>query len=208
MTVALRVDGDLRVTGALQVDGTMPTVKRTSIEQTAEAVFAIPLSSLRVHDALATNLPGAAADDDLALIGGAFGSASPKISTGDVKGAGCTRYARFQFQLPAEYDAGQTVAIRASCGMTTTAADGTATLDFVVHKADREAGVSADICATAAADINDTSWADRTFQITPTGLTAGDVLDIRMAIVITDTATGTAVIGDVGALEMLVDIRA
>jgi len=92
--------------------------------------------------------------------------------------------------------------------MTTTAADGTATLDFVVHKADREAGVSADICATAAADINDTAWADQTFQVTPTGLTAGDVLDIRMVIAITDTATGTAVIGDVGALEMLVDIRA
>jgi hypothetical protein len=208
MTIAARIDGDLRVTGALQVDGTTPTVKRTSIEQTADAIFAVPLDSLRVHDALATNLPGTAADDDLALVGGTFGSASPKVSSGDVKAAGCTRYARFQFQLPAEYDAGQTVTLRASAGMTTTPADGSATLDFEVYKSDREAGIGSDLCGTAAQSINSTAWADKSFTITPTGLTAGDVLDVRMTITVVDTATGTAVIADVGAIEMLIDIRA
>ena len=207
MTVVQRVDGDVRITGNLQVDGTLPSYARSNLTQDANAVFAVPWVDLRVWDALATNLPATPATDDLGLVGGTFGSASPKISTGDVKAAGCTRYARFQFQLPVEYDAGASVTMRLHAGMTTTVADTSATVDVECYKSDGEAGVGSDICATAAQSINSLTDADKDFTITATGLSAGDVLDIRLTITVVDAATGTAVIADIGAIEVLVDIK-
>ena len=207
MTVVNRVDGDMRVTGNLQVDGTMPAYARSNLIQDPNAVFAIPLVDLRVWDALATNLPATGGTDDLGLYGGTFASASPKISTGDVKAGGCTRYARFQFQLPVEYEAGMSVTLRLHAGMTTTVADTSATVDVECYKSDGEAGVGSDLCATAAQSINSLTDADKDFTITPTGLSAGDVLDIRLTVAVVDSATGTAVIADIGAIEMLVDIK-
>jgi len=207
MTVVNRVDGDMRITGNLQVDGTLPPRGRSTLQQDPNAVFAVPLVGLRVWDALATNLPATPAADDLGLVGGTFGSAAPKVSTGDVKAGGCTRYARCQFQLPVEYDAGNTVTLRLHAGMTTTVADGSATVDIECYKSNREAGVGSDLCATAAQSINSLTFSDKDFAITPTGLTAGDVLDIRLTLAVADTATGTAVIADIGAIEMLVDIK-
>jgi len=207
MTVALRIEGDTRITGNMQVDGTMPAYARTNLRQDDNAVYAVPMVDLRVWDALATVLPGTSADDDLALVGGTFGSATPKISTGDVKASTVTRYARFQFQLPVEYVAGASVTLRLHAGMTTNAADTSATLDVECYKSDGEAGVGSDLCATTAQDINNTTKADKDFTITATGLSAGDVLDIRLAVAVVDAATDTAVIADIGAIEMLVDIK-
>ena len=207
MTVVQRIDGDVRITGDLQVDGALPNYARSNLTQDPNAVFAIPLVSLRVFDALATNLPATGASDDLGLYGGTFASATPKVSTGDVKAGGCTRYARFQFQLPVEYDAGASVTLRLHAGMTTTVADGSATVDVECYKSDREAGLGSDLCTTAAQSINSLTDADKSFTITPTGLSAGDVLDIRLTIAVVDTSTGTAVIADIGAIEFLVDIK-
>ena len=207
MTVVQRITGDVRISGSLYVDGDMPTIPRATMQQDAAAVFAIPWTDLRVFDALATNLPATGGTDDLGLYGGTFGSASPKVSTGDVKAGGCTRYARFQFQLPVEYDAGNTITVRLHAGMTTTVADTSATVDVECYKSDREAGISADLCATAAQSINSLTDADKDFTITPSGLEAGDVLDIRITVTVADTATGTAVIADIGAIEILVDIK-
>jgi hypothetical protein len=207
MTVVNRVDGDMRVTGNLQVDGTMPGYSRANMTQDPNAVFTVPLVSLRTWDALATNLPATGGTDDLGLYGGTFASATPKVSTGDVKAVGCTRYGRFQFQLPAEYDAGQTITLVLHAGMTTTVADTSAVVDVECYKSDREAGLGSDLCTTAAQSINSLADADKSFTITPTGLSAGDVLDIRLTITVVDAATGTAVIADIGAIEFLVDIK-
>ena len=208
MTVVQRIDGDVRITGNLQVDGTLPSYARSNLQQDPNAVFAVPFAHLRVWDALGTNLPATPATDDLGLVGGTFGSASPKVSSGDLKAAGATsRYARFQFQLPAEYDAGTSVTVRLHAGMTTTVADTSAVADVECYKSDSEAGVGSDLCTTAAQSINSLTDADKDFTITPTGLTAGDVLDVRLTLTVTDAATGTAVTADIGAIEFLVDIK-
>lgn len=209
MTVVQRIDGDVRITGNLQVDGTLPNYTRSNLTQDANAVFAIPWTDFRVWDALATNLPGTAANDDLALDGGTWATNTPCLTAGDVKATStaASRYARFQFQLPVEYDAGASVTLRLHAGMKTTVADQSCTVDAVVYKSDQEAGLGADLCATAAQSMNSLTDADLDFTITPTGLTAGDVLDIRLDINYHDDATGTAVIPQIGAVEMLVDIK-
>ncbi len=199
----LQINGDLRYTGSLK-----PDVPRSNLAQTALAAYPIPWTAWRVHDALATNLPGTSAADDLALVGGTFGSASPSLQSYDVKAAGAvTLYARASLWLPPEYDAGQTVKLRFHAGMLTTAADVSATLDAALYKSDGEAGIGSDLVTTAAQSINSTTLADKDFDISATLLSPGDVLDLRIAVAINDASTATTVAAILGAASLLLDIR-
>jgi len=186
-----------------------PTLARSAILSQVElAQFTVPWTAWRVWDAMQTNLPGTPLTDDLGLVGGTWASASPSLRTEDLKAAGATAsYARAQIPLPAEYETGQSVTLRFHAGMITTVSDTTATLDVVCYETDEESGISADICATAATTINSVVLADIDFTITPTALTAGDLLDVRIHTAINDGATATAVIGCIGAVKLLCDVR-
>ena len=191
----------------LALTGTLPSIQRADLAQDSLASYPIPLTQLRVWDALQTNLPGTAAADDLGLIGGTFGSASPAVRTSDAKASTTTQRARLPVPLPPEYVSAQRVRIRLHAGMVTTISDGTATVDVEAYKSDKEAGIGSDLCITAATSINSLTDADRDFDLTASGLVAGDVLDVRITIAITDTATATAVIGQIGSVERLCDIK-
>lgn len=183
-------------------------LQRTKFKQYDLDPFPIPLISWRVWDALHTNLPGTAATDDLALIGGTFATASPVIQAGDLKAAGATnRRARTMVQLPHNYVAGETILLRAHCGMVTTIADVSCTVDFEVFKSDGEAGIGSDLCTTAATTINSLTDADKDFTIDGSGLNPGDMLDIRMTVACNDAATATAVIPQVGSTKLLCDTK-
>lgn len=207
MTTVARFTGDIRITGNLTVDGDMPRLSRSDLLKESNVVFPVPMTAWRVHDALHTLLPGTPAGDDLGLIGD-FGVDAPRISAGDLKSAGATtRYARACVELPPEYIDGDSVAIRVSAGMADNVADNTATVDVEVHKLDGEGGVGSDICATAAQDINSTTFSDYDFTITPTGLSAGDQLDVRLAVAVNDAASGDPVTGIIASVQRLCDIR-
>lgn len=201
------IQGDLKVTGTTRV-ATSTGVKRADLIQDNLQAYHIRPEDWRVWDAMNTPLPAAAANDDLGIIGGTFATGSPTIQAGDLKNAGATtRYARCTFALPPEYNAGETVVIRVHAGMLTTVASVSATADLQVYKCDEEAGISADLCATAAIDINSVTLADKDFTITSTALAPGDLLDIRLAIAVNDSGTGTAVTAIVGAAKVLLDIQ-
>lgn len=191
----------------LVVGGTKPGYLRSELLQDQLQRYPIPWTAWRVWDALATNLPATAAADDLALVGGTFGTGTPAIQTGDVKTLTATRYARAQIALPPEYDTAETITLRAHCEMITTVAGTSATIDFEVYRSDQEVGVGSDLCTTAAQSINSLTGADKDFTINPATLARGDLLDIRMTIATVDGATATAVIGSVGAVELLMDIK-
>jgi hypothetical protein len=207
MALATIIRGDLQVQGAITATGTPQALTRDQLYQEDGAIYKVPLTDLRVWDALATNLPGTAASDDLALVGGTFATNSPTIRTSDAKATTVTQYARFLFSLPTEYVAGQTVLIRAHAGMITTVSDTTATVDFACYESDDVSGISADLVTTAATTINSLTDADKDFVVTATTLGPGDTLDIRMVIAITDGATATAVIGQVGAISLVLDVK-
>jgi len=205
---AARIDGDCRVTGDLTVDGALPSVNRSDLVQDDAQEYAVPLTDLRVWDALSSLLPASSSADDLAIDTNTFGTDAPSVNTGDVKASTVTRYARFLFGLPPEYQDGETVQIQVSAGMETTVADGSATLYVECYKHDREGDDGdSDLCSTAAQSINSLTAADKTFTITASGLTAGDILDIRLAVAVTDSATGTAVQASIFAVEMLLDVK-
>lgn len=201
---------DLVITGTLRIPetGLSAQTRASLLRQDANARFPVPLTFLRVWDAMATNLPGAAATDDLALVGGTFGTAPPMIQAGDCKALGATtRYARFQAVIPECYDAAETVSLVLSAGMLTTIADTSCTLDVEAYKVDKVGGISADLCATAAQTINSLTFGDKTFAITATTLSPGDVLDVRIAIAVNDGATATAVTPTIAGLDLVCDIK-
>ena len=201
------VQGDMHVAGALTC-GTPPQIARSQLLQSNNDRYKIKPTDWRIFDAFQTPLGATpTSDDDLALVGGTFGSASPAIQAGDVKAVSKTRRARCTFELPAEYVAGESVTIRAHAGMVTTVADGSCTVDFEVYRSDDEAGVGSDICATAAQSMNSLTDANKDFTITPTTLLPGDTLDIRMTIASVDSATVTAVIPSIGSVELLLDVK-
>jgi len=166
------------------------------------------LTSLRVWDAIQTNLPGTAATDDLAIIGGTFATAPPTISAGDLKAAGATtRYARFEMSLPECYEAGETITLSLSAGMVTTVADTSCMIDIQAYKLDKITGIGSDLCSTAAMTMNSLVFSAKQFTITPSGLVAGDMFDVRVAITCTDAATATAVKPTIAAIDLLCDIK-
>lgn len=201
---------EVRVTGSLAIKdtGVSAQTRASILKQDANAIFPIMLTSLRVWDAFATNLPGTAATDDLALIGGTFATAPPTISAGDLKATGATtRYARFQMQLPECYDSGETITLSIMAGMVTTVADTSCTVDVQCYKIDKATGIGSDLCATAAISVNSLVFAAKAFTITSSGLVAGDVFDVRIAVTCTDAATGTAVTPTIAAIDLICDIK-
>lgn len=201
---------DINCTGSLQIkeDGISPQLRTSILKQTANAIFPIQLADLRTWDAVATNLPGTAASDDLAYATGTFGTAPPVINAGDCKNLGATtRYARFQMQLPECYDSGETITLAISAGMKTTVASSSCTVDVECYKIDKISGIGSDLCATAATSINSLTFSTKSFTITSSGLVAGDVFDVRITIVCNDTGTATAVTPTIAAIDLLCDIK-
>lgn len=201
---------DVRISGTLAIkeNGVSSQTRSSILKQDAAVPFPVLLTSLRVWDAFNTNLPGTAATDDLALVGGTFGTAPPVVSAGDVKALGATtRYARFQITLPECYDAGETVTLALYAGMVTTIADTSCTIDVQCYKIDKAAGIGSDLCSTAAMTMNSLVFAAKSFTITSTALSPGDTLDVRIAIASNDAATGTAVTPTIAAIDCLCDIK-
>lgn len=197
------VQGNLTLTGDL-----LPALSRSDLATNQSDELLIPFEAWRVWDAMQTNLPGTAATDDLALIGGTFGTNAPSIQAGDLKAAGATtRYARCCVTIPPNFNTGGTVLIRAHAGMKTTVADTSCTIDFSAYRSDQEDGVGSDLVTTAATTINSLTEADKDFTVDATTLLPGDYLDIRMAITCTDAATGTAVIPFVGMVALVLDTK-
>jgi hypothetical protein len=183
------------------------TLTRAKLATESAEAYPVPPFALRVWDNLTAALPQTAGTDDLAIIEGTLGTDAPTIQSSDGKATTITQYARFQFVLPPEYTDQQNLVVRIRAGMITTISDGTATVDVQAYRHDEDGGVSADLCATAAQTINSLTKSNKDFTVTGSTLFAGDTLDIRLAVAITDTATGTAVIGEISRVAMLLDIK-
>lgn len=182
-------------------------VARSSITQQDLVSYPIAIGEFRVWDAPSTVAVAATgANDDLAVVYNTFLTAAPTIETGDLKNAGATtRKVGFQFQLPVEYVAGQTITLRINAGMKTTVASVSATVDAQVANITNDA--TADICATSAASINSLTPANKDFTITPTNAEPGDVLDVVLSVAVNDSGTGTAVIGQINSVAFLLDVK-
>ena len=209
-TTTLSIPSNVRILGDLTVVGNLPAYARSALAQEALACYPILPTAWRVHDAIVTPLPATPSAANLGLVGGTFGTDVPTLQSEDLKAAGATnKYARVLIALPVEYEAGQTVVIRLRAAMLTTAADVAATIDLSVYRSDRDGAAESatDLVTTSAQSMNSTTPADLDFTINSGGLSPGDVLDLRVHVIVNDAATATAVKAEISAAELLCDIR-
>lgn len=169
--------------------------------------YPVRVTECRVHDAMSTVLPAAAAADDMGVNTGTPGTDGPSLRGVDFGATASDEKCGFQFVLPQSYRAGETITLRCHAGMLTTVADGSATLDVECWKDDGDGTVSADICATAAQNINSLTLADKDFTITPTGLEGGDLLNVRLSFAGSDTGNLGVMIPTITAITVLLDIN-
>ena len=196
------VPGDLTLSGDI-----VPGISRNSLIQQDLAEYVVCFRDWRIHDNLSSLLPSTAAADDLALDGETFGTESPYLVSSDSKAATTTQYGRFQFALPVEYVAGQSVRVQVLAGMITTVADGSAAVSVAAYESDDDGGVGTDLVTTASTTINSLTQTTLNFDVTSTALAPGDVLDIRLAAAISDSSTATAVLAKISRVAILLDVR-
>jgi len=182
--------------------------KRGAMEVESLKVFPINMLSWRKHDNIASGLSASASGDDLSLDAETFGTDTHNLRTDDVKASSGTRYARAMVSIPVEYAAGKDILIRINGGMKTTVADTTCNADVEAYKSNRDGTkTGSDLVSTTAQSINSLTFADVDFVLDGSGLSPGDILDVRVAIIYNDSATGTVVDGVIGAVELVCDIQ-
>ncbi len=93
--------------------------------------------------------------------------------------------------------------LRINAGMDTQVAGTSATLD--VECVDPGAPTT-DICATGAQSINSLVAANKDFTLTPTNIAPGDLLDIRLTGLATDTVDSAAVYMKINSVTLLADV--
>jgi hypothetical protein len=217
-----RIDDNMHIGGLLTADSmTLPASSVTNASLHADAAVArsklaqddlkpypIPSMYWRVWDNLAALLPATSSADDLGLYPGTWGTTPWMLRSADVKTTTVTLRAATEIVLPAEYVDGQTVTIRLRAGFITTICDGAGTIDVELYeKAGTGASVGSDLITTAATSFKSTTFANYDFAVTASGLAAGDVLQMRLTMAITDTATATAVIGAIEQVSVLADVK-
>lgn len=201
--------GGLVVQGAISAQSITAPTARTNINTEFLQPFPVELQLFRVWDAFQTPL-GSASSDDLGMATGTFATGLPYITTSDAKNTSVTQRARVLFKVPKNYDAAANaiMQINLRCGMLTTVASSSATIDVEAYLSNRDTAKSgSDLISTSLTSINSLTFADVPFNFTTTTLVAGSWLDIRVTIAITDVATGTAVIGAIAHAEMLMAVK-
>jgi hypothetical protein len=196
----LDVYGTLALYGSVEGDNAMP--KSVMRQESSVTLARAVLSDLRVHDAVGTLLPDAAANDDLGCVGGTFASSAPTVQSRDSKAASLTGYARWRAVLPESYVSGSALSL-AVTAKTSTVSDTSATLDAQAFEDDGVGGCGADLVTTAAQSVNSATEAVYSFAITGTGLESGDVLDARLTVAIVDGATATPVVVTISKVELI-----
>ena len=181
-------------------------IATTKIAQRVLAESVIPLTNLRVWDAVASILPSAAAADDLGLVTGTWGTNPVRVTAGDVKASSSTRRLYFAVPIPANYEDGQTIQVRIRAKMETTVADTSCTIDLEAYIG-TSGTLGSDFVTTAAQSMNSLTAASYDFTINPTGVDPGDLIECRLSIAYNDAATATAVTPAVYKIALLCDTR-
>ncbi len=168
--------------------------------------YTIPVTSVKRTGDL-SDLPTAGDLTNLGRAAGAHGADSPSLESTTLNNNSFTEKARFPFAMPPEYVAGQAVTLRLHVYGPDVQVS--ATIDVEAHVSGRQAAgsASADICATAAQDIDNHAWANVDFAITPMTLIPGDLLDIEITVVADDTGGAVASPVAIGDVQMLLAVK-
>ena len=137
----------------------------------------------------------------LGLTSGTHGSASPILTGNGANNNSKSDSARILFTVPPQYATGSTVTVRVRCKVSAAAATAQ-TIDVLAFRSDLAAGVSSDLCTTAAQTIT-TSYANYDFTLTPSAMAAGDVIDLLVTLLANDTSGTGTITGTISNVEVI-----
>ena len=189
---------------------TIPTgaLTRAMLAQEDLAVYRIPLQNLRSNTGLVLDATGG--DTLFSIVNGGMGVGTLTLKGEEAISEAETTTLCFEFAVPPEYVAGQTIEIdvEAKCDSSGAGNASAETIQIEAYKMADAGTVSADLAdggaqsMAAAGDV----FATYTSVVTPTGLVAGDKLMIFVQTVITEDAA-TAVFAVIGNIEVQLDIK-
>lgn len=180
-------------------------VTRAKLAENALQPFPIPFTDVMGADGAVLAISETAGDfyrdlgtNQLRILG--------EISNGTVGADTEVSVGWMRFVLPDRYVDGGDITIRAGVDVIGSGALGTCTIDFSAYKqSGTEGTVGSDLVATAATAISATAG-NKDFTVTPTGLVAGDILNIKMTTTV-DNTDSTAIQAQISTLSVLCDVK-
>ena len=187
-------------------NGSGCSVPRSQLAEDALQTYGIPITRIVSNAGAALTAAETAGTFDV-TIGTNTYVANGEVTDNETE----VSVAYFQFILPPEYVAGGDVTIRMPAALIKTGAptNNGSTLDLEVYEQSDAGAVGADICATAAVTFAalDT-WYNKDFTVTPTGLVAGDVLNVKITSSVIDSeAGGGTIILNLAPPKVLLDVK-
>lgn len=107
----------------------------------------------------------------------------------------------FQYRIPYNYAAGGTLSIRVNHTLFGAGTNNGSTIDFSAYE-QADGAVGADLVSTGAQAMSKGSWTVSTFTVTPTGLIAGDILNIKLRTSVIESAAA-ALAAKIDRLEIV-----
>lgn len=163
-------------------------IARVKLTQEDAAAYPVSLMQCRSNTGLAlTATEGAGIPS---ILGGGIGTGGLQIAGEVANNETETTTFSFEFALPPEYVSGETVTLRLRSSVAGAGTLGaTKTIDVECYELGADGTVGSDLCATAAGTLVDDVNTTFDFTITPTGLAAGDRLQVFVQTSILETAT-------------------
>ncbi len=140
---------------------------------------------------------------DCGLTPGTAGTNSPLIKGEAASGNSKSDAFRFLYPLPIDYVAGGSIKIRIRANMTGNV-NTAQTVVAAAYLAGGDGTVGSNLVTTAAQTLT-TSMVDYDFVVTPSGLVAGNVLDVLVTLVANDTGGTSNKLAQVGQVAVLHD---
>jgi len=176
-------------------------IKRADLTEEALATYGIPVNGLMAADGAPLGVTETAGDHYINLGTNTLNlRGEAAISETEVS------VSYLQFVLPPEYVAAGDVTVRVHCKIDGAGTDNGSTVDISAYE-QADMAVGADLCATAAQTFAaKTTWYDKNFSITATGLVAGDVLNIKLSSSTIENA-GSALAFYADPVKIMLDIK-
>ena len=183
--------------------GNAGPVARSVISTDSAALYNVPVTSW-LNPADAEPLVGATLETDGTMNIGGVGTGVVGLVSNVTDDETETNSMATIIFLPAEYVAGSAITVSFQVKITNAAT--TATIDMTAQKISSAGAPGSDVCATAVQTIT-TSFTTKSFTITPTGLVAGDRLQIVVTTAILDAAGGSTTQVQIAYVNVALDIK-
>ena len=168
------------------------------------AVHKIPVYKFRQADGTALPATEAAGGFNLDLDGGNIRLLQGEVANGLPDSE--TSVGTWQFTLPPNYVAGGDIQVRLKCANIGAGTQTSCTLTIKAYKSDGNGVVGSNLGPSDQTHSVKTTWYTKDFVITPTGLVAGDTLNIELTVVNIESASGNLV-WTCDEVAMLLDIQ-